>query len=109
MKTKHIVFLLAMTTSVLSLFSQSTMSVDEKYNHYRTQLKQRFMYYTQDATVRGSHLPVELIQVDAKGRTTAYWADATWWQGHYIAMLALEYFWASSGEKYLKSVKKTST
>ena len=91
MKTKHIVLLLAMTTSVLSLFSQSTMSADEKYNHYRTQLKQRFMYYTQDPTVRGSHLPVELIQVDAKGRTTAYWADATWWQGHYIAMLALEY------------------
>ena len=91
MKTKHIVFLFLMTTSVSSLFSQADMNADEKYNHYRTQLKQRFMYYTQDATVRGSHLPVELIQVDAKGETTAYWADATWWQGHYIAMLALEY------------------
>ena len=91
MKTKHIVFLFLMTTLVSSLFSQADMNADEKYNHYRTQLKQRFMYYTQDPSVRGSHLPVELIKVDSKGETTAYWADATWWQGHYIAMLALEY------------------
>ena len=91
MKTKYIISVLVAMICATDLFSQTPVTAEEKYNHYRAQLKQRFLYYTQDATVRGSHLPVELINVDAQGKITAYWADATWWQGHYIAMLALEY------------------
>jgi hypothetical protein len=63
----------------------------EKYDFYRKRLKEQFMYYSQNPDEIGSHLPVELIKVDKDGVKTAYWADATWWQGHYIAMLALEY------------------
>ena len=91
MRTKYILSVLLVIICVSNSFSQTSLSHEEKYNHYRIQLKQRFMYYTQDADIKGSHLPVELIKVDTKGKSTAYWADATWWQGHYIAMLALEY------------------
>ena len=91
MKTKYIIAVLVAMIGATDLFSQTSVDNEEKYNHYRTRLKQRFMYYAKDATVRGSHLPIELIRVNAKGELTAYWADATWWQGHYIAMLALEY------------------
>ena len=91
MKIKYIVVLLMAMIGATDLFSQTSVDNEVKYNHYRAQLKHRFMYYTQDASVRGSHLPIELIRVNAKGEVTAYWADATWWQGHYIAMLALEY------------------
>ena len=91
MKTKYIIAVLVAMIGATDLFSQTSVTNEEKYNHYRAQLKHRFMYYTQDASAKGSHLPIELIRVNDKGEVTAYWADATWWQGHYIAMLALEY------------------
>ena len=91
MKIRYIVCLTLAIASMKVAYSQASKTAEEKYDYYRTQLKQRFMYYTQNPDIKGSHLPIELIKVDTKGKTTAYWADATWWQGHYIAMLALEY------------------
>lgn len=88
---KKISIYLLLLASCFAAFSQSDISNEAKYWNYRNNLKQRFMYYTKNPDIKGSHLPVELIKIDSKKQTTAYWADATWWQGHYIAMLALEY------------------
>lgn len=63
----------------------------EKYRHYKARLHSQFLYYTGDASIQASHLPMELRRTDAEGRITAYWADGTWWQGHYVAVLATEY------------------
>lgn len=49
------------------------------------------MYYTDTADVQGSNIPMEWRKTDNKGRQIGFWADGTWWQGHYVAVLATEY------------------
>lgn len=63
----------------------------QKYLHFKERLHSRFMFYTGDASVQGTHLPMELRKTDASGKRVVYWADGTWWQGHYVAVLATEY------------------
>jgi len=72
-------------------FPQTSILNQEKYEHYRVRLKEKFMLYSGDASMQGSHLPMESMQVDALERNTGYWADAVWWLGHYVAMLSIEY------------------
>ena len=63
----------------------------QKYNAYRERLRTEFMFCAQDGRVQGAYLPAELRKTDAYGYRIAYLADGTWWQGHYVAMLATEY------------------
>jgi len=61
-----------------------------KYEQLRQRLREEFMYYTGDGSERGTSLPMERRYVGKYG-LTGYWADGTWWQGHYVALLATEY------------------
>ncbi len=90
-KALSIVFNIVLLGNMFAVRAQIRDANLEKYNYYREQLKEKFMYYTGNAAVQGSHLPAEIIRENSDHTTTAYWADATWWQGHYIAMLAIEY------------------
>ena len=77
--------------SAASLFAQTPEQNKMKYQQFRERLSPRFMYVSGDGMVQGSYLPMEALRRDAQGGQTAYWADGTWWQGHYVAMLATEY------------------
>jgi hypothetical protein len=72
-------------------YAQTPVLNQEKYEYYRTRLKSQFMLYSGDATIKGSHLPMESLVTDNRGNQTGYWADAVWWLGHYVAMLSIEY------------------
>ena len=74
-------------------FAASQPAADrlEKYQLFRNRLHTLFMYVSGDGAIQGSYIPMEALRVDSKGRLTAYWADGTWWQGHYLAVLATEY------------------
>lgn len=85
------VLLSVLGLSNVDVFSQSAALNLEKYKAYRDRLKSEFMFCAQDGKVQGSYLPAELRKTDAYGYRIAYWADGTWWQGHYVAMLATEY------------------
>lgn len=74
-----------------TLSAQTPGDNKEKYEFFRTRLKYEMMYYSGDASVRGSHLPLERRYLSG-GKRVGYWADATWWQGHYVAVLATEYY-----------------
>ena len=75
----------------VQLFSQTPELNRFKYDFYRMNLLERFMLFSGDGMEQGTCLPMESLRLDAEGRQTAYWADGTWWQGHYVAMLATEY------------------
>ena len=81
----------------LSLFiccfiqAQSPAENLRKYDAYGRRLRSGFVYDAGDARLQGSWLPMECRRVSADGRVTAYWADGTWWLGHYVAVLATEY------------------
>ncbi len=70
--------------------AQTSDSLQLKYDHFRQRLTTEFMYFTGDGSVPGSHLPIERRYMNGDYRA-AKWADAVWWQGHYIAVLATEY------------------
>ena len=72
------------------VFSQTPEMNADKYRLFRQRLKSEMMYYTGDASVKGSHLPMERRYL-YKGEPVGQWADAVWWQGHYLAVLATEY------------------
>ncbi len=63
----------------------------EKYDTYRERLRNRFMFYSGDATMQASHLPMECRYRQSDGKEVVYWADGTWWLGHYTALLATEH------------------
>ena len=86
-KTVLIAILLA---AFLPLFSQTPAENATKYKKFRQRLVQEMMYSTGDAMVKGSHLPMERRYL-YKGERVGQWADAVWWQGHYLAVLATEY------------------
>jgi hypothetical protein len=97
---------IAITFCTLLIFAlpcvraQTPEENQEKYDLFRIRLKYEMMYYSGDASVKGSHLPMER-RYTVNGQTIGYWADATWWQGHYVAVLATEY--------YLKQLNGEST
>ncbi|MBP5396114.1 MAG: T9SS type A sorting domain-containing protein [Bacteroidales bacterium] len=70
--------------------AQSPIENLRKYNSFRERFNREFLYRTGDASVQGSYLPMESLQMMPDGSVTAYWADGTWWLGHYVAMLATE-------------------
>lgn len=76
--------------TVMPLFSQTPEANADKYLHFRQRLVKEMVYYTGDASVKGSHLPMECRYLH-KGEPVGQWADAVWWQGHYLAVLATEY------------------
>lgn len=71
--------------------AQSPVENLRKYEAYAQRLRSDFLYDAGDAGIQGSCLPMECRRVSADGRVTAYWADGTWWLGHYVAVLATEY------------------
>lgn len=86
-KTLLFAFLLA---AFLPLVSQTLKENADKYRYFRERLVKEMMYYTGDASVKGSHLPMERRYL-YNGERVGQWADAVWWQGHYLAVLATEY------------------
>ena len=90
---KRLFSALCATTIILlsSAKAQNPEANKDKYEIFRMRLKYEMMYYSGDATVKGSHLPMERRYVSG-GKLVGYWADATWWQGHYVAVLATEYY-----------------
>lgn len=68
------------------IFAQSKEGNAAKYEQLRNRLRNEFVYYTGNGMDRGSSLVMQ-----GRNNRIGYWADATWWQGHYIAMLATEY------------------
>ena len=95
MKRNVIVRLLSLVAagclSAAPLFAQTPELNKMKYQRFRERFSHQFMYVSGDGMVQGSYLPMEALRRDAQGGQTAYWADGTWWQGHYVAMLATEY------------------
>ncbi len=80
---------------IISLFfgfvqAQTPDENAEKYEFYRQRLKNDFIYFTGDGHVKGSHIPMEARRENSN-KKVGYWADAIWWQGHYVAVLATEY------------------
>ena len=75
---------------VFPLLSQTPDENAAKYRHFRQRLVGEMMYSTGDASVKGSHLPMERRYL-YHGERVGQWADAVWWQGHYLAVLATEY------------------
>jgi len=63
----------------------------EKYDTFRSRLKYGMMHYSTDPSIPGTNLPMERCY-ESGGKMVGYWADATWWQGHYVAVLATEYY-----------------
>ena len=81
---------LFLMVTVFSLVSQTPEENAVKYRYFRQRLGDEMMYSTGDASVKGSHLPMErryMYGTDRVGK----WVDAVWWQGHYLAVLATEY------------------
>lgn len=71
--------------------AQSPMENFRKYDVFRQRLREDFMLDTKNADCQAGCLPMECRRVSADGKVTAYWADGTWWLGHYVAVLATEY------------------
>ena len=66
----------------------------EKYWHFRERLKTKFIYYTQDASIQGSHIPAERRFINPyypNAEKYEFWSDGTWWLGGYLTVLAFEY------------------
>lgn len=98
MKTfKRIIIASILIATPVALFSQSYQTNLEKYWYYRNRLITEFMYYSGDPTnIPGSNLVAENRASNTEllpdgDNTYIKWADGTWWLGHYIGVLALEY------------------
>lgn len=87
---KKMTFFLLLVLNVAGLWAQTALENEQKYTHFREQLRNDFIYYTGDARIKGSHLPMEWRKTQ-NNKEICYWADAIWWQGHYVAFLATEY------------------
>ncbi|MCQ2279549.1 MAG: hypothetical protein MJZ49_01945 [Bacteroidales bacterium] len=87
---KIVTFCLLFVASCGQIFAQNKAENARKYELLRERLRMEFMYYTGDGMERGTSLPMERKYVGKSG-VTGYWADGTWWQGHYVALLATEY------------------
>lgn len=88
---KKIALIIVILGSVLcQIFAQNTLSNEEKYNLLRERLRTEFLYYTSNGMEQGTSLPMER-KYQTRNGVTGYWCDGTWWQGHYVALLATEY------------------
>ena len=88
---KQILTVIPLVICIVSAFSQTTELNRMKYDFYRMNLLTKFMFFSDDGMKQGSCQPMESLRSERDGGKTAYWADGTWWQGHYIALLATEY------------------
>ena len=96
---KHILFAIFIAFAFTAK-SQTPNQNFEKYQHFRNRLKTEMMYVSGDGMEKASYLPMERRYMK-NGKSLGYWADATWWQGHYVSVLATEY--------YLKKLRGEST
>lgn len=88
---KRLFFLsLSLLLLPLLLLAQTPAKNAAKYDYFRHRLVNEMMYFSDDAMAKASHLPMER-RFKVPSGTVGLWADATWWQGHYIAVLATEY------------------
>lgn len=87
---KRILLIIILAVISCQIFAQSKVENEKKYLSLRNRLRSEFLYYTGDGMERGTSLPMENRYISKKGKT-GYWADGTWWQGHYVALLATEY------------------
>lgn len=86
---KNILFI-AFIVLAFGMESQTPSLNSEKYRHFRNRLKNEMMYFSGDGMEKASYLPMERRYLK-NGKSLGYWADATWWQGHYVSVLATEY------------------
>ena len=90
MKKRILLFLVFGILCCGVLQAQTPEVNKEKYVQYRERLRNELMFYSGDGSVRASHLPMERKYHNGKCMV-ARWADAVWWQGHYVGVLATEY------------------
>lgn len=90
MNKSIIIFIVSSIFCCFSLRAQTPEQNKAKYEHYRERLQKEMMFYTGDGSIRASHLPMERRYNNGKCEV-ARWADALWWQGHYLGVLATEY------------------
>lgn len=90
MAKKTACLLLIFGIGLCQILAQNALSNEEKYNQLRTRLRTDFLYYTGNGMEQGTSLPMER-KYQTRNGLTGYWCDGTWWQGHYVALLATEY------------------
>ena len=90
MVRKISLFILIFGVCLCQISAQESLTNEEKYHLLRERLRNEFMLYTGDGMEQSTSLPMERIYQSKHGKT-AYWADAVWWQGHYLALLSTEY------------------
>ena len=83
-------FFLLLMLCFVPILAQTPSENLRKYGIFRERLKS-FVFLAERSDEQGSYLPMESRQLHPDGTVTAYWADGTWWLGHYVAMLATEY------------------
>lgn len=86
-----VLFVLIWMMPAFNVMGQNPDQNAEKYHFYRNRLQQEFMLYSGDGNLQASHLPMESRYQLSDGTRVVYWADGTWWLGHYVAVLATEY------------------
>ncbi|MCD4723683.1 MAG: T9SS type A sorting domain-containing protein [Bacteroidales bacterium] len=94
------VFSLICTFQYVELHAQNAQLQEnlEKYWHFRENLKTEFMYYTNSAyTTPGANIVAENVKYLEfmpynQGPEFVRWADAPFIHGHYLGVLALEYY-----------------
>lgn len=88
---KHIILIFLYITCIQFITAQTPEQNKRKYDFYRERFKKDFVYFSGDAAEQGSYIPVEIRRMYDNGAVSLYWADGTWWLGHYVAVLSLEY------------------
>lgn len=93
MKTKILAILILLVGLALPLLSQPSVEHLEKYWYYRERLKNDFIYYTGNPSIKGSHQPIECRADYYTDHRESFirMGDATANLGYYIALLALEW------------------
>jgi hypothetical protein len=91
MKARISIFFIFLSFLCSHLFAQTYQDNLEKYWHYRNRLKEQFMYFSEDASIPGSHIIAENRDTNKYWDPQIRWGDAMWLYGHYIGVLALEY------------------
>jgi len=93
MKTKAVILAVILLSFLSQVLSQDHQLNLEKYWYYRERLKNDFIYYTGDPTMKGSHQPVEcrMNYINVNKADYVRMGDATANLGYYIGLLAIEY------------------
>ena len=89
---KVIILFILFSVVVAQVVNAQTPELNrEKYDALRKRFNEKFIYAPGNAASQGTYIPVELRFLATDGAVVVYWADGTWWLGHYVAMLSLEY------------------